>query len=437
MTNCTESCVEFLPLGRRKIEAEFTGGAVSSDGGALLLRQIDQRLGLTAALDQLIPDPRDPRYITHRQLTLLRQRIYGLALGYEDLNDHRDLRLDPAIQTAVEGTEELASASTLCRFENRIDRKVAVDCHRLMVDQFIASFDSPPAELILDVDATDDPVHGSQEGRFFHGYYGHYCFLPLYVFCGDQLLVSYLRPSKIDGAKHTWAIVSLLVKYLRKAWPDVRVILRGDSGFCRWRMLRWCERHDVGYVVGIAKNHRLNQRIEQTLQEAEQLSVQSNEKVRWFTSFYYQANSWDCARRVIAKIEVTHKGRNPRYIVTNLKGTPKDLYDNLYCPRGEMENQIKQQQLDLFADRTSCHEWWANQFRLLMSSMAYILLESLRRIALQHTTLAHAYVGTIRLKLLKIGAVIIQNTRRIRFLLCSHYPHKDLFAKVSQRLSPG
>ena len=341
MTNCTQSCVEFLPLHRRRVQSEFTGGAVSSDGGALLLRQVDRRLGLTEALDKLIPDPRNPLYITHSQQSLLRQRIYALALGYEDLNDHADLRLDPAIQTSVERDEALASASTLCRFENRIDRKVAVDCHRLMVDQFIVSFDCPPKRLILDVDATDDPVHGSQVGRFFHGYYGHYCFLPLYVFCGDQLLVSYLRPSKIDGAKHTWGILSLLVTYLRKAWPGVQIILRGDSGFCRFKMLKWCERHGVGYVVGIAKNSRVNQRIEQKMREAEQAATQSNEKIRWFSEFDYQAHSWDEARRVIAKVEVTTKGRNPRYIVTNLKGKPKDLYDKMYCPRGEMENQIK------------------------------------------------------------------------------------------------
>ena len=437
MTNCTQSSLSFLPLGRRKVEAEFTGGAVSSDGGALLLRQIDKRLGLTRALDDIIPDPRDPRYVTHDQLTLLRQRIYGLALGYEDLNDHTDIRLDPAIQTAVSESDELASASTLCRFENRVDRKVAVDCHRLMVDQFIASFDSVPKQLILDVDATDDRVHGEQVGRFFHGYYRHYCFLPLYVFCGDQLLVSYLRPSRIDGAKHTWGMVALLVKYLRQVWPQVEIVLRGDSGFCRRKMLSWCDRHGVGYVIGMAKNNRLNQRIEQSMREAEQASAQAQEKIRWFTSFDYQAGSWDQARRIVAKIEVTLKGRNPRYIVTNLKGEAEDLYDHLYCPRGEMENQIKQQQLDLFADRTSCHEWWANQFRLLMSSMAYTLLNALRRIALQHTPLARAYVGTIRLKLLKIGAVILRNTRRIRFLLCSHYPDKDLFAQTMQRLAPG
>lgn len=437
MTNCTQSAFEFLPLQRRKVQANFSGGPVSSEGGVLLLRQIDHRLGLTDALDRLIPDPRDPRYITHSQLTLLRQRIYGLALGYEDLNDHTELRLDPALQTAVAQEGELASASTLCRFENRTNRKVAVDCHRLMVDQFIASFESPPDELILDVDATDDRVHGDQAGRFFQGYYGHYCFLPLYVFCGDQLLVSYLRPSNIDGAKHTWAILSLLVKRLRAMWPRVKITLRGDSGFCRFRMLRWCERHEVGYIVGIAKNSRLNRQIEKRMGEAEQAFDASGEKVRWFTQFEYQAGTWDRSRRVIGKIEVTNKGRNPRYIVTNLEGEPEALYDTVYCARGEMENQIKQQQLDLFADRTSCHDWWSNQFRLLMSSMASILLESLRRVALQGTVLARAYMGTIRLKLLKIGAVIIKNTRRVRFLLSSHYPYQDLFAQVVARLAPG
>ena len=437
MTDCTQSAIEFPALDRRRIQAEFTGGAVSSDGGVLLLRQIDQRLGLTQALDQLIPDTRDPRYTVHSQLTLLRQRIYGLALGYEDLNDHGELRLDPAIQTAVEGSAELASASTLCRFENRIDRKVAVDCHRLMVDQFISSFDQAPTQLILDVDATDDRVHGDQVGRFFHGYYRHYCFVPLYVFCGDQLLVSYLRPSNMDGAKHTWAIVSLLVKSLRQAWPQVKIILRGDSGFCRHRMLRWCEGHGVGYVVGMAKNARLNKRIEAKMVEAEQERERLDEKVRWFTSFAYQAKSWDNPRRVIAKIEVTRRGRNPRYILSNLPGDAQFLYDEMYCQRGEMENQIKQQQLDLFADRTSCHDWWANQFRLLMSSMAYSLMEALRRIGLHDTPFKHAYVNTIRLKLLKIGTIVLQNTRRIRFLMCSHYPYKALFETVVQRLVPG
>ena len=308
--------------------------------------------------------------------------------------------------------------------------------HEVMVEQFIKSFKRTPKKLILDFDATDDAVHGRQDGRFFHGYYDHYCFLPLYVFCEDQLLVSYLRPSKIDGAKHAWAILSLLVKRLRKVWPQVKIIFRGDSGFCRWRMLSWCERHGVGYIIGMAQNERLNARTARLQCDAENCFTQLQTKVRWFTDFYYGARSWDHPRRVIAKIEHTDKGSNPRYVVTNLKGDPQVLYEKLYCARGEMENRIKEQQLDLFADRTSCHRWWPNQFRLLLSSLAYTPLEAIRRLALAGTELARAYVGTIRLKLLKIGAVILRNTRRIRFLLSSSYPHQDLFFLVAAKLTP-
>jgi hypothetical protein len=257
MTNCTQDVFDFPALKRRKVQAEFSGGDITSDGGALLLRQVDKRLGLLQAVDAVIPDPRDRRYVAHSQLSLLRQRVYGICLGYEDLNDHQTLRIDPALQSSIEREEVLGSQSTLCRLENRIDRQVAVNIHKLLLEQFIASHDEPPDELILDFDATDDPVHGRQEGRFFHGYYDHYCFLPLYVFCADQLLVSYLRPSQIDGAKHAWAILALLVKRLRQAWPEVRIVFRGDSGFCRHRMLTWCERNGVHYIVGIAKNDAL------------------------------------------------------------------------------------------------------------------------------------------------------------------------------------
>jgi len=271
VTNCNQTVFKFPAFKRRKVQAEFTGGDITSDGGALLLRQIDRRLGLMKAVDAVIPDPRNPDYITHSQLSLLRQRVYGLGLGYEDLNDHKTLRNDPALQTAVDRERELGSQSTLCRLEGRTGRKAAVDIHKVLIDQFIASFDSPPDELILDFDATDDPTHGMQEGRFFHGYYDHYCFLPLYVFCGDQLLVSYLRPSNIDGAKHAWAILALLTKRLHQEWPDVQIIFRGDSGFCRHQMLGWCERHDVKYIVGIARNKRLEQTIEPAMQLVEQL----------------------------------------------------------------------------------------------------------------------------------------------------------------------
>ena len=437
MTNCTQAVFDFPVLKRRKVQAAFSGGEITSDGGALLLRQIDRRLGLMKAIDAVIPDPRNPDYITHTQLSLLRQRVYGLSLGYEDLNDHKTLRNDPALQTAVDREQELGSQSTLCRLEGRTGRKAAVDIHKVLIDQFIASFDAPPDELTLDFDATDDPIHGLQEGRFFHGYYDHYCFLPLYVFCGDQLLVSYLRPSNIDGAKHAWAILALLTKRLRQEWPEVKIIFRGDSGFCRHRMLGWCERHDVKYIVGIARNKRLENVIEPAMQLVEQLLELTGEKQREFFRFHYAAGTWKQSRQVIAKLEVTDKGRNPRFIITNLEGDKQVLYDDLYCARGDTENRIKEQQMGLFADRTSAHYWWANQFRLLLSSLAYVLMEGIRRLGLKGTELARAQVGTIRLKLLKIGAVILRNTRRIRFLLSSAYPYQDLFAVVVARLKPG
>jgi hypothetical protein len=437
VTNCTQQTLSFPACRRRAIEADFSGGDITSDGGVLLLRQVDRRVGLCAAVTSALEDRRRQASCVHDGLSLLRQRVYGLALGYEDLNDHESLRQDPALQTAVNRCGELASSSTLCRWENRADREVAWRLSAVLVDQFIASFKRAPKQLILDFDATDDAVHGKQDGRFFHGYYDQYCFLPLYVFCQDQLLVSYLRPSKIDGAKHAWAILALLVKRLRKTWPKVRIILRGDSGFCRWRMLSWCERHGVNYIVGMAQNKRLNRLTAPLRQDAEACYTELGEKVRWFTDFHYGARSWDHPRRIIAKIEHTAKGSNPRYVVTNLEGDPEALYDRLYCARGDMENRIKEQQLDLFADRTSCHKWWPNQFRLLLSSLAYVLLEAIRRLALKGTELAHAYVGTLRLKLLKIGAVILRNTRRIRFLLSSNYPHQDLFFLVAHRLALG
>jgi hypothetical protein len=418
------------------VEANFKGGEISSDGGALLLRQVDRRLKLTAAVARALDDPRRQASCEHDLISLVRQRLYALALGYEDLNDHERLRIDLLLQTAVERDQPLASASTLCRFENRAEREAAKHLHAVMVDQFIASFKRAPKKLILDFDATDDAVHGKQEGRFFHGYYDHYCFLPLYVFCGDQLLVSYLRPSKIDGAKHAWAILALLVKRLRKTFPAVRIIFRGDSGFCRWRMLAWCERHNVGYIVGIAKNNRLNRLAGALIKAAENAYRESGTKQRLFTDITYGARTWDRPRRVIVKAEHSAKGANPRYVVTNLNGQAQALYEKVYCARGDMENRIKEQQLDLFADRTSCSAWWANQFRLLLSSLAYSLLEAMRRLALKGTELARAQAGTIRLKLLKIGAVIVRNTRRVRILLSSAYPHQALFLKVAARLAP-
>ena len=437
MTKCYQRSFEFPRVNRRIVEAKFDGGDITSDGGVLLLRQADRLTGLSDSIARALSDPRRQASCDHDVPGLVRQRLYAIALGYEDLNDHDGLRQDVALQTAVERDQWLASASTLCRFENRADRETAWRLHEVLLDQFIASFKRAPKKLILDFDATDDPVHGEQDGRFFHGYYRHYCFLPLYVFCGHQLLVSYLRPSNIDGAKHSWAILSLLVKRLRQVWPKVQIIFRGDGGFCRWKMLRWCDHHEVGYIIGLAKNKRLNRLTASLQDEAAACFAATGHKVRWFTDFQYAARSWDGARRVIAKIEHSQHGVNPRYVVTNLEGDAKQLYDKLYCARGDMENRIKENQLDMFGDRTSCQHWWPNQFRLLLASLAYTLIEAIRRIALKGTELANAYVGTIRLKLFKIGAVILKNTRRIRFLLASGCPYKELYFLAANRLAPG
>ena len=436
MPNCTKAKLIFPALKRRSIEASFTGGEISSDGGLLFIREIDRRLGLLDAVAESIDDPRDSSRVQHSLRALLKQRVYGLALGYEDLNDHLQLRRDLFFQAAVGSDELLASSSTLCRLENwGHHRHSAVRIHEAIVDNFIASHSAPPAELILDFDATDDLVHGNQEGRFFHGYYDSYCFLPLFVFCGPQLLTAYLRPSKNDGARHAWAILSLLVKRLRSAWPEVRLIFRGDSGFCRPRMLSWCERNQVDYCVGLAKNKRLNKEVEEAVWEMSIEYHRTGNKQRDFGSFSYAAGTWPRARRVIARLEYGAQGEDQRYIVTSLAGAPRHIYEKVYCPRGNMENNIKAVQLELFSDRTSCHYFIANQFRLLMSALAYILMERLRTIGLSETALSNSGLGTVRLKLLKIGAVIIKNTRRLRIFLSSAYPCQDLFRLVVRRLS--
>lgn len=438
MTECNGLPLTFSSLGRKKICADFAGGHLTSDAGALLLRQIDKRIGLIDALAACLSDPRDPAKTIHDVRTLLAQRIFAIALGYEDLNDHDHLRDDPLLQLLSErpldAEQPLASASTLCRWENRIDRKTLVRLATVFVEQFIASQETIPEQLVLDFDATEDLVHGQQENRFFHGYYDSYCFLPLYVFCGEQLLVAYLRPSKIDAAKHSSAIVKLLVQRFRQVWPNVRIILRADSGFCRWKLLRWCDRHQVDYLIGLARNSVLENRLEPWMQQARERQAASGTKQRLFTAFSYGAGTWDRERRILAKAECNDRGDNPRFVVTSLTGDPQELYDQLYCQRGEMENRIKEQQLDLFADRTSCHRFLANQLRLLLSSAAYVLVESLRRIGLAGTELAHAQAGTIRVRLLKIGARICGSVRRIVVHLAAGYPLKDLLCRLVRRL---
>jgi hypothetical protein len=404
----------------------------------LLLREVNQRLGLIDALDRCIPDPRNEFYLVHLQKTLLAQRIFGIALGYEDLNDHQTLREDPLFQILSERRIKedlpLASPPTLCRLENRVDRKSLAAIAGVFVEQFIASHLTPPEEIVLDFDPTDDPVHGQQEKRFFHGYYDHYCFLPLYVFCGGQLLVAYLRPADIDGARHSRAILKLLVTRFRQAWPGVRIIFRGDSGFCRWRLMRWCDRHEVGYIIGLARNPVLERLAQPWRESARNQFAANGQKQRIFGELTYAAETWDKQRRVIVKAEYLAQGENTRLVVTNLPGDPQSLYDDRYCQRGEMENRIKEQQLGLFADRTSCHDFVANQFRVLLSAAAYLLIETLRREGLAQTELAAAQVTTIRLKLLKIGARVVCSVRRIVLHLAGGYPYQSLFAEVLGRL---
>jgi hypothetical protein len=422
--------MEFGRLGRRVVEGRFDGGSMTSDGGVMLLSALDRKLGLIEAASRCIADPRNPLLIKHAVRDMLRQRVYGLALGWEDLNDHAALRQDVAMQTAVGVDREVASAPTLCRLESWADRATAVRLHRLLVEQFVASFKTAPEELVLDFDATDNPLHGQQEQRFFHGYYDSYCYLPLYVFCGQQLLCAYLRPSRIDAAQHTAAILKLLVCRLRQAWPEVRIIFRGDSGFCRQRVINWCERSGVHYIIGLARNSRLEAQVEYAQFALRDEYQRSGHKQRLIDEFSYAAQSWPHERRVITRLEWGDQGHNPRFVVTNLSGDAATLYDGLYCQRGEAENRIKEAQVGLFATRTSCHVFAANQLRMLLAALGYVLIERLRALALQGTVLATAQVDTLRIRLLKVGAVITRNTRRIRLYLASSWPSAAIFAQA-------
>ena len=437
MTEWNHGTLSFSRCRGRRLRVDFSGGSISSNAGALLLREVDRRVGLTSAVARALGDRRQRAKVRHDVVTMVRQRVHAVALGYEDLNDHDGLRDDLVVQTACERDGSLASSSTLCRFEQRAERQWAIAIHQQLVEQFIASFTHRPRELVLDFDATDDPVHGHQPGRFFHGYYDRYCYLPLYVFCGRQLLVAYLRPSNIDASKHAWSILSLLVKRFRKVWPGVDIVVRGDSAFCRHRMLDWCERNDVRYIVGLARNAVLEREVQVACEVARDGFEATGRKSRLFTEFSYGARTWRRPRRVIARIEHGPKGRNPRFVVTNLDGQAQHLYERVYCQRGEMENRLKEQQLDLFADRTSSSKWWTNQYRVLLGALAYTLLETIRRTALRGTDLARAQCHTLRLRLLKIGAVVTRNTRTVAVRLSSACPDQGVFRLLVHRLTAG
>jgi len=433
MTECKQLDLALPRVKGRQVRVDFGGGDVSSDGGLIAIREVDRKMKLTERVARLLRDPRMSGKVEHKVVRMLRQRVYGICAGWEDLNDAEELRHDPLLQTLAGRDRALASASTLCRLENQQDRATAIRVSKLLVELFLDGFEKEPEELILDFDATNDPVHGHQEGRFFHGYYDEYCFLPLYVFCGDQLLVAYLRQSNQDAAKHAGAILKLLVRQIRSRFPNTRIIFRGDSGFCRDLILSWCDRFDVGYVVGIARNKVLEKKGEELQQKAAQQYAQTGQKQRLFGGFEYKAGSWNWMRWVIHKAEHTAKGSNPRFVVTSLDRDEQTVYEQRYCPRGEMENRIKEQ-MQLFSDRTSAHEWWPNQWRVLLSALAYTLMEKLRSTALKGTEFAKAQMSTIRSKLLKIGAVITRNSRTVHIRLSSSFPKQQLFALIMHRL---
>jgi len=451
---CSLGAMRFARLKGREVVADFGGGVLTSNTGALLLGATDRAIGLVDRFAACFSDGRTADRVVHDVTTLVGQRVFAIALGYEDLLDHDELRRDPALGVALgrlEGRRRncapLAGKSTLNRLEHAPEgahryRRIGHDAgaiEALFVEQFLDAHERAPAHLVLDLDATDDPLHGRQEGRFFHGYYDCYCYLPLYIFCGDHLLAAKLRRANSDASAGALEEVARIVGQIRARWPAVQIVLRADSGFARETLMAWCEDNGVDYVFGLARNARLTARLHPALERAEARWRKSGQPARLFTEFRYRTlNSWSRPRRVVGKAEWLPGGANPRFLVTSLNPAAidrRDLYEKLYCARGDMENRIKECQLDLFADRTSAHTMRANQLRLWFASMAYVLLSALRRIALARTRLAKATCQSIRLKLLKIGAQMRLSTRRIRFAMASACPHADIFSLAHQRLS--
>ena len=463
-TQCIQQTFEFQDLGRREVVARFDGGPITSDAGGLLLREVEEHTAIIRRLARCFTDYRDEELIEHPVEQLLRQRIFALALGYEDLNDHDQLRHDPLLATLVgkpdptgndrlrqrDRGKALAGRNTLNRLEltprgaNADSRykKIVADQHHiepLFVDVFLQLHEKPPKRIVLDLDATDDPVHGDQLGKFFHGYYRSYCYLPLYIFCGDHLLSAKLRPADIDGAAGSVKELARIVKQIRQRWPEVQITIRADSGFCRESIMGWCEANEVDFILGLARNKRLQKILGKELHEAKQQCEATGEGARVFKDFTYQTRkSWSRSRRVIGKAEHLPKGANPRFVVTSLTAEQFDartLYEQEYCIRGESENRIKEQQLCLFADRTSAHTMRANQLRLWFSSVAYTLLQVIRQFGLRGTKLARARCDTIRLKILKIGASVRVTVRRVWLSMAENCPYQRLFARVYANLA--
>ena len=462
MTECNPTQLEFHGLFRKKVIGKFDGGQISSDGGGLLLREVEQRMGVLVRLAKAFTDHRHPDWIEHSVLDLISQRIYGIALGYEDLNDHDQLRGDHLLALLVgkqdiQGRQRreldrgkpLASSSTLNRLElstgddpgsERYKKIVAEPSvmDDLLVDVFVESYRRAPKEIILDLDATDDPLHGEQEGRFFHGYYRCYCYLPLYIFCGDHLLCSRLRTSDQDGAAGSLEEVERIVHRIRNRWPKTQIVVRADSGFCRDTLMAWCEANEVKFVLGLAKNARLKRALGNAMAEAKSLYHETGESSRVFKELRYRTKkSWSRERRVVGKAEHLSKGENPRFVVTNFDADDVDaqtLYEAMYCARGDMENRIKEQQLDLFADRSSTATLRANQLRLYFASFAYVLMSGLRRLGLSGTKMAKAQCGTIRQRLFKIGVRLKVTVRKVWLSYSESYPYAELFQQVLMQL---
>lgn len=460
MTECIPPAFAFQQLGGRDVLAAFDGGLITSDAGALLLREVDAKFGLLDKFAACFTDHRDAEIIEHPLVDLLKQRIFGLCLGYEDLNDHDQLRLDPLLATAVGKTDPLgegriheadrgkplAGKSTLNRLEltpvgadedSRYKKIVAHmgQIENYFVDVFIRQHATPPERIVLDLDSTDDPIHGQQLGRFFHGYYGHYCYLPLYIFCGDHPLAAILRPSNIDASAGSLVHLQRIVKRIREAWPEVRIVLRADSGFCRDYLMRWCEANGVDYLFGLAKNRRLLRIVGGEMQAAKEAFARTGQPARVFKDFEYRTHkSWSRVRRVVGKAEhIAGDKANPRFVVTSL--TPaafaaQALYEQEYCARGDMENRIKEQQLYLFADHLPCETMRANQLRLYLSTVAYVVMRALREYGLQGTPMAKAQADTIRVRLLKIGARVRVSVRRVLVSMSEAYPFQEQFARV-------
>ena len=422
-------------VGRRVVEAAFDGGDIASDGGVLLLRRVDERLGLSRAAARAVGDSRRAASVEHSMRELLAQRIYGLCCGWQDVSDHNTLRHDLVWQTAVGRDRCLGSFPTLSRLESAAGPRQSWALHAVLLDQFVASRCMVPAELVLDVDATHVPLHGQQERAHFNAHYDNYCYLPLYVFCGQDMLACVLRPSWRDPARIVGAVIKLLAARLRRSWPGVRLVVRGDSGFSRPKVLRRLEAWGIDYVLGVQKNPVLEWNCALAAQAVADSHAASGAKQRLIGEFSYAARSWNRERRVIARLEHGAQGADARFIVTSLSGDASELYERLYCARGEAENRIKEAQLDLFGRRASCHRYAANQMRLLLAALAYTLMINLRRLALAGTELQQACTATIRTRLLKIGAAVLRNTRRVRLMLASQHPLRHVFEVAAARLA--